>query len=94
MKAMEYLRADFNDPEAIGPRRVAEFLYGRPDAAVQADAVGFHGNNLSASLFTFGGHILEYRSALLPSGGKVMLQHAGFGGGFRFLQLFGAGRKR
>jgi len=41
MRALEYLRADFHDSETIGPRRVAEFLYGRSDADVQADAVGF-----------------------------------------------------
>ena len=40
-KALEYLRADFPDAEAIGPRRVAEFLYGRTDPDTQADAVGF-----------------------------------------------------
>lgn len=40
-KAMEHLRADFLDLDSIGPRRVAEFLYGRPDPATQADAVGF-----------------------------------------------------
>lgn len=41
VKALEHLQADFSNSEAIGPRRVAEFLYGRPDAEVQADAVGF-----------------------------------------------------
>lgn len=41
VKSLEYLQADFKDSETIGPRRVAEFLYGRPDAEVQADAVGF-----------------------------------------------------
>ncbi|HZM04215.1 MAG TPA: hypothetical protein VFC44_14480 [Candidatus Saccharimonadales bacterium] len=41
VKAREHLQADFNNSEAIGPRRVAEFLYGRPDADIQADAVGF-----------------------------------------------------
>jgi predicted nucleotidyltransferase len=41
VKALEYLQADFNNSKAIGPRRVAEFLYGRPDADIQADAVGF-----------------------------------------------------
>jgi hypothetical protein len=41
VKALESLQADFKDSETIGPRRVAEFLYGRPDAEVQADAVGF-----------------------------------------------------
>jgi hypothetical protein len=35
------LRADFKDSESIGPRRVAEFLYGRTDTNTQADAVGF-----------------------------------------------------
>jgi hypothetical protein len=40
-RALEYLRADFKDSESIGPRRVAEFLYGRTDANTQADAVGF-----------------------------------------------------
>ena len=39
--ALEYLTADFQDSDSIGPRRVAEFLYGRPDADTQADAVGF-----------------------------------------------------
>lgn len=40
-KALEYLKDDFKDAGAIGPRRVAEFIFGRPDAAVQEDAVGF-----------------------------------------------------
>ena len=40
-RALEYLRADFNDSNSIGPRRVAEFLYGRADANTEADAVGF-----------------------------------------------------
>lgn len=40
-EALEYLQADFQEPEAIGPRRVADFLYGRPDAETQADAFGF-----------------------------------------------------
>jgi len=39
--ALSYLREDFLDPENIGPRRVAEFLYGRPDPDIQADTVGF-----------------------------------------------------
>jgi hypothetical protein len=39
--ALEYLRSDFSDHEAIGPRRVAQFLYGRDDANTQADVVGF-----------------------------------------------------
>ena len=41
VKAIEYLRADFHDSESTGPRRAAEFLYERPDADTQADAVGF-----------------------------------------------------
>jgi len=40
-RAMEYLGNDFSDIESIGPRRTAIFLYGRPDAETQADAVGF-----------------------------------------------------
>lgn len=40
-RAMEVLRADFTDHDGIGPRRVAEFLLGRPDDAVQADVAGF-----------------------------------------------------
>ena len=40
-RGLEYLRADFLEAESIGPRRVAEFLYGRPEATIQADAVGF-----------------------------------------------------
>ena len=41
VKALEYVRADFRDSESVGPRRVAEFLYGRPNADIQADVVGF-----------------------------------------------------
>ncbi len=41
VKALAYLQADFKESEMIGPRRVAEFLYGRPDPDVQADVVGF-----------------------------------------------------
>lgn len=40
-RAMEYLRGDFQDFDSIGPRRAAEFLFGRTDEATQADAVGF-----------------------------------------------------
>lgn len=39
--ALGYLRADFLDRESTGPRRVAEFMYGREDANTQADVVGF-----------------------------------------------------
>jgi hypothetical protein len=41
VKAMEYLRGDFQESDSIGPRRTADFLYERPDADTQADAVGF-----------------------------------------------------
>lgn len=41
LKAMEYLRSDFQNSDSIGPRRAAEFLFARPDAETQADAVGF-----------------------------------------------------
>jgi hypothetical protein len=40
-RATEYLRSDFQDSDSTGPRRVAEFLFGRPDEVTQADAVGF-----------------------------------------------------
>jgi hypothetical protein len=40
-QALAHLREDFLDPESIGPRRVAEFLYARPDPETQADAAGF-----------------------------------------------------
>jgi hypothetical protein len=40
-KAMDYLREDFKERNSVGPRRVAEFLFGRPDDNIQADAVGF-----------------------------------------------------
>lgn len=39
--ALEYLQKDFLNPNAPGPRRVAEFQFGRPDAETQADVVGF-----------------------------------------------------
>ncbi|MCC9602091.1 hypothetical protein LOC67_16135 [Stieleria sp. JC731] len=40
-RALNYLREDFETSESIGPRRVAEFLFGQPDDITQADAVGF-----------------------------------------------------
>lgn len=40
MEAFDVLRGDFLDHDAIGPRRVAEFLQGAPDDAIQADVVG------------------------------------------------------
>ena len=40
-RAVAVLRADFLDPDSVGPRRVAEFLHGQPDDEVQADVAGF-----------------------------------------------------
>lgn len=40
-RALQVLRDDFLDHEAVGPRRVAEFLLGGPDDEIQADVVGF-----------------------------------------------------
>jgi len=40
-KAVECLRSDFKDIDSTGPMRAAEFLFGQPDVATQADAVGF-----------------------------------------------------
>ncbi len=39
--ALDILYRDFLDPESVGPRRVAEFLIGGADDAIQADVVGF-----------------------------------------------------
>lgn len=39
--AISYLRDDFRERDSVGPRRVAEFLFGRPDDNTQVDAVGF-----------------------------------------------------
>lgn len=41
IKAVEVVRRDFTDLEAVGPRRVAEFVTGGPDEDIQADVVGF-----------------------------------------------------
>lgn len=40
-KALDILQRDFLDPNSVGPRRVAEFLVGDRDDAIQADVVGF-----------------------------------------------------
>ncbi len=40
-QAIAIIRRDFLDHDGIGPRRVAEFLTGEPDDAIQADVVGF-----------------------------------------------------
>lgn len=47
IQALAVLRQDFLIPDAIGPRRVAHFLTGGPDDAIQADVVGFVGSFLS-----------------------------------------------
>jgi len=39
-RALEILARDFADTAGVGPRRVAEFLAGGPDDAMQADTVG------------------------------------------------------
>ena len=40
-KAIQILRRDFFDPDEVGPRRVAEFLYRAPNHELQADVAGF-----------------------------------------------------
>jgi hypothetical protein len=39
--ALAVLRRDFLAHHAVGPRRVAEFMVGQPDDAIQADTVGY-----------------------------------------------------
>lgn len=39
-QALEILERDFMRPDGLGPRRVADFLLGRPDDEIQADVVG------------------------------------------------------
>lgn len=46
MQAIALLRRDFLSHNGVGPRRVAEFQRGGPDAATQADVVGFVGELL------------------------------------------------
>lgn len=40
-QAIDYLAEDFQNHDGVGPRRVAEFITGRPDDTIQADVVGF-----------------------------------------------------
>ncbi|MCB9599934.1 MAG: hypothetical protein H6720_06215 [Sandaracinus sp.] len=40
-EALQHLRSNFNQPNALGPRAAAEFIHGEPDDATQADVVGF-----------------------------------------------------
>jgi hypothetical protein len=46
-RALEILKRDFSDPDAIGPMRVATFLRGANDDDLQADVVGFIGQLLA-----------------------------------------------
>jgi hypothetical protein len=41
IRAVTFLRRDFQSSGSVGPRRVAEFLFDREDAEVQADVAGF-----------------------------------------------------
>jgi hypothetical protein len=41
IKAMEFKRRDFIANNSLGPRRIAQFLYDRPDPDLEADAAGF-----------------------------------------------------
>lgn len=52
VKALDFLKDDFRDLDSIGPRRVSEFLHGRPDADTQADVVGFVRQILQACSWT------------------------------------------
>lgn len=40
-EAMDILERDFKEPEALGPSRVARFMYDQPDGETQADVAGF-----------------------------------------------------
>lgn len=40
-QAIKVLKQDFQTPDSIGPRRVAEFILGTADDEIQADVVGF-----------------------------------------------------
>lgn len=40
-EAIKIMSRDFTDPAAVGPARVARFLFGKPDEETQADVAGF-----------------------------------------------------
>ena len=40
-KALQILRRDFSDPDGVGPRRVAEFLFRASNDEIEADVAGF-----------------------------------------------------
>ncbi len=63
VKTMDYLRGDFANADAIGPSRAEGFLYGQPDAAIQADAAGFVRQLLAECKKR--GHLLGFRSVVL-----------------------------
>lgn len=42
-RALTVLQRDFSEPDAVGPMRVAAFVYGARDEQLQADVVGFIG---------------------------------------------------
>ena len=45
-EAIRILKRDFRQHDAVGPRRVADFVSDAPDEEVQADVVGFIGQLL------------------------------------------------
>ena len=51
-RALVILRRDFQAIDGVGPRRVADFLLGAPDDAIQADVVGFVGRLLDGCATT------------------------------------------
>ena len=47
LRALTILNCDFSEPDAVGPMRVAAFVTGGRDEALQADVVGFIGQLLA-----------------------------------------------
>lgn len=48
LRSVEVLRRDFSNPDGVGPMRVAQFLTGGVDDAIQADVVGHVSELLAA----------------------------------------------
>lgn len=46
-RALAVLKRDFSEPDAVGPMRVASFVTGAKDEALQADVVGFIGQMIA-----------------------------------------------
>lgn len=46
-RALAVLKRDFSEPDAVGPMRVASFVTGAKDDALQADVVGFIGQMIA-----------------------------------------------